>query len=63
LGEVAWALNHLSLSGTAGGLFLLLVFYVITGLARQHLAGRLPRRVIAEFTIVSIIGLGLLHFV
>jgi len=44
-------------------LFLLLVFYVITGLARQHLAGHLPRRVIAEFTIVSIIGLGLLHFV
>lgn len=63
LAEVAWALNHLSLSGMAGGLFLLLVFYVITGLARQHLAGHLPRRVIAEFTIVSIIGLGLLHFV
>lgn len=63
VGEVAWALNHLSLSDTAGGVFLLLIFYVVSGLAKQHLKGRLARHVIVEFAIVSILGLGLLHFV
>lgn len=62
LGEVAWALNHLSLSDLAGGVFLVLVFYVISGLARQHLRGRLVRQVVIEFTIVSVLGLGLLYF-
>lgn len=63
LGEVAWALNHLSLSDLGGGLFLLLVFYVVSGLTRQHLRGRLAGRVVVEFAVVSILGLGLLHFV
>ncbi len=61
LGEIAWALNHLSLSDLAGGIFLLLVFYVTSGLARQHLRGGLARNVVIEFAIVSILGLGLLY--
>jgi hypothetical protein len=63
LGEVTWALNHLSLSDLAGGVFLLLVFYVISGLAKHHLRGRLARHVVIEFAIVSALGLGLLYFV
>jgi hypothetical protein len=61
LGEVVWALNHVSLSDPAGGIFLLLVFYVVSGLFRQHLRGRLARHVVVEFAIVSALGLGLLY--
>jgi hypothetical protein len=61
LGEVAWALNHVSLSAVGGGILLLLIFYVTTGLARQYLSARLSRPVIAEFVAVSIVGLGLLY--
>ena len=61
LGEVVWALNHVSLSELAGGIFLLLVFYVISGLAKQHLRGRLSKHVVVEFVLVSALGLGLLY--
>ncbi len=61
LGEAAWSLNHMSLSAVAAGIILLLVFYVLAGLAKQHLAGRLARPVIAEFVLVSVLGLGLLY--
>ena len=61
LGEVAWALNHLSLSAAAGGVLFLLIFYAFGGLARQHLRGRLGRPEIVEFAVVSILGLGLLY--
>jgi hypothetical protein len=61
LGEVAWALNHLSLGELASGIFFLLIFYVLTGLARQHLRGRLVRAVIVEFIVVSVLGLGLIY--
>jgi len=61
LGEVAWALNHLSFSAVGGGIFLLLIFYVVCGLAKQHLTAQLSRPVIAEFVAVSIVGLGFLY--
>jgi hypothetical protein len=61
LGEVAWALNHLSFNAVGGGIFLLLIFYVVCGLAKQHLTAQLSRPVIAEFVAVSIVGLGLLY--
>lgn len=61
LGEVAWALNHLSLGEVASGVFFLLIFYVLSGLARQHLRGRLAPAVIAEFMVVSALGLGLVY--
>jgi hypothetical protein len=61
LGEVAWALNHMSLGAVGAGIIFLLVFYVLAGLAKQHLAGTLARPVIAEFVLVSILGLGLLY--
>jgi hypothetical protein len=62
LGEVAWALNHVGLSAVAGGLFLLLVFYVLSAMAKQYLSGQVTRAVIAEFMVVSALGLGLLYF-
>jgi hypothetical protein len=61
LGEVAWALNHMSLTVVAAGIIFLIVFYVLSGLAKQHLAGKLAPPVIAEFVLVSVLGLGLLY--
>jgi len=40
-----------------GGLLLLLVFYVATGLANQQLQGRLTRRVLIEYGLVTLVGL------
>jgi hypothetical protein len=61
VGEVAWALNHVSLGNVASGILFLLVFYVMSGLARQHLRARLAPSVIAEFIVVSILALGLVY--
>jgi hypothetical protein len=61
LGELTWALNHLSFGTVAGGILFLLTFYLLGGLAKQYLSGRLVRPVIAEFVVVSILGLGLLY--
>jgi hypothetical protein len=63
MGEVAWALNHLSLGDAAAGILFLLVFYVVSGLALQHLRERLVRRVMVEFIVVSLFGIGLLYLV
>lgn len=63
LGEVTWAVNHCSLSDLTGGGFLLLIFYVTSGLAGQHLRGKLARTALVEFAVVSVVGLGILYFV
>jgi hypothetical protein len=57
LGELTWALNALGLRALAGGALLFVVFYAFGGVAQQHLAGRLNRRVAAEFAVVSLVGL------
>ena len=49
LGQVTWALNYWLLSDLTGGLFLLLIFYLLTGIAQQGLQNRLNRRVLIEF--------------
>jgi hypothetical protein len=60
LGEVTWALNHWTASRLTGGLFLLLVFYLVTGLSREGLLRRLNRRVLVEFALVALVSLGLI---
>ncbi len=57
LGELTWALNLWGLGALAGGGLLLLAFYTLTGLAQQHLAGRLNRRVVVEYVATALIGL------
>jgi len=61
MGEAAWALNYWRISGLRGGMLLLLIFYVITGLAQQGLLGRLTRWVLVEFAIVAVAGLVFLY--
>ncbi|HID64589.1 MAG TPA: hypothetical protein EYP49_17870 [Anaerolineae bacterium] len=60
LGEVTWALNYWTLGRLTGGLFLLLIFYLVTGLSREGLLRRLNRRVLVEFALVALVSLGLI---
>jgi len=59
-GEVIWALNYWAVGRLSGGLFLLLVFYLVTGLSREGLLQRLNRRALVGFALVALVGLGLL---
>ena len=59
MGELTWGLNYTRFSGRAGGALLLLAFYVVTGLAQQHLWARLTRRVIIEYAVMAVAGLAL----
>jgi hypothetical protein len=56
MGQSMWALNYWRVSPLTAGLWLLLIFYVFTGLAQQHLLGRLTRRALIEFAAVAAIG-------
>ena len=56
-GESTWALNYWQISAWAGGLFLLLIFYISTNVAHQYLLDRLSASVLAEFAVVAIIVL------
>jgi hypothetical protein len=60
MGEITWGLNYWELDGLSGGLFLLLAFYVVTGLIQQHLLGRLTRRVTAEYVLTAGVGLAVM---
>jgi len=60
MGELTWPLNYWGIGGAVGGVFLLLVFYALTGICQSYLQGRLSKLLIAEFAIVGIIGLALL---
>lgn len=60
MGEIIWALSYSTLNSPTAGILLLLVFYLITGLARQGLLKLLSRRILIEFAVVALIGLALL---
>ncbi|MBI3242743.1 MAG: hypothetical protein HYZ49_10665 [Chloroflexi bacterium] len=55
-GETMWALNYWRVTPIGAGLLLLVLFYALHGLAQQHLAGQLNRRVIVEFAVVGMLG-------
>jgi dipeptide/tripeptide permease len=60
LGEITWALNYWWMGALPGGIFLFLVFYLVSGLAQQHLGGRLTRRVALEYGVAALLCLGLI---
>jgi hypothetical protein len=57
MGQLIWVLNYWPLSGLRGGLLLLLLFYVVTGLILQSLSGRFSRQVVAEYLVVATLAL------
>jgi hypothetical protein len=57
-GELTWGLNYwAALSTLVGGAFLLVVFYVVHGIASSYVDRRLSRQVIMEFGTVGVVGL------
>lgn len=54
IGESTWALNYWQMSAWTGGLLLLLIFYVVTNVAHQHLLEHLSSSTLMEFTVVTL---------
>jgi hypothetical protein len=52
LGEALWALNYWNVTALLGGVVLLILFYLVTGLAQQYLFGKLNWRTLVEFAVV-----------
>ncbi|RIK41773.1 MAG: hypothetical protein DCC57_18720, partial [Chloroflexi bacterium] len=48
------------LPGLTGGLLLLLIFYLLVGIAQQGLQGQLTRRVLLEFGVFGVVALALI---
>lgn len=57
LGQVTWALNYWVLPGLTGSLILLLIFYLLVGIAQQGLLDRLTSRVVIEFAVFAGVAL------
>ena len=57
--EARWALYFLPLEGFLAAVFLLLVFYLSTGLVHHYVTGNLSRSVALEFVIVALAGLAI----
>ncbi|TAH52538.1 MAG: hypothetical protein EYC68_07120 [Chloroflexota bacterium] len=55
LGEALWAMNYWNVNALLGGVVLLVVFYLLTGLAQQYLFGKLTWRTLVEFAVVILL--------
>ena len=60
MGETIWALNYWRVGSLTGGLLLLLLLHIMTGLAQQSLTRQLTRRILLEFAGVALMVLGIL---
>ena len=59
LAEAAWSLHFLPLEGPLAGAFLLLAFYLMTGLMHNYLGQRLNLRTAGEFASIAFLGLAI----
>ena len=57
LGQITWAVNYWRASTLSVSLLLLLIFYVLTGLAQQQLLGKLSWRAVWEFGAITVVAL------
>ncbi len=60
LGETMWVLNYWQLPALTGSFLILLVFYLLVGLAQQGMAGVWRRTIVLEFLAIGAAGLLLL---
>lgn len=60
LGQATWALNYWRLDSLTGGLVLLLLFYNLVGLSQNVLRGRINRRILLEYGLITIAALALI---
>ncbi|MDO8673772.1 MAG: hypothetical protein Q7O66_20370 [Dehalococcoidia bacterium] len=56
VGETTWGLNYWPIGGVAGGFFLVVVFYLVTGLIQRHFLSKLTKTVVAEYSFVAFIS-------
>ena len=59
VGEARWVLYFIPLDGFLAGVFLMLAFYLTTGVISHYLTDRLDRNVLLEFAMVSAAGLAI----
>lgn len=59
VGEARWVLYFVPLEGFLAGVFILLVFYLTTGVISHYLTEHLERGVLAEFALVTAAGLAI----
>ena len=59
LGETTWALNYWRANVLSVGVFLVLLFYVLIGIIREHIRDSLSWRVIVELLSVAVLGIWL----
>jgi len=57
--EARWSLHFIPLEGFLAGVFLLLAFYLTTGLIQHYLTGHLNRSIAVEFLLVTAAGLSI----
>jgi hypothetical protein len=57
LAQAAWVTHFLPLDGSGAAVFLLLAFYLMSGLMHNYLADRLSLRTASEFGLVAVSGL------
>ena len=55
--QARWALYFLPLESYLAGVFLLLVFYLTSGLVQHHLNDDLRTPVITEFGMITVLGI------
>jgi hypothetical protein len=60
LGQATWALNYWRLDSLTGGLVLMIGFYNAVGLAQHGLQGRIRRRVVLEYGLITVAALALI---
>lgn len=60
LGQATWALNYWRLDSLTGGLVLLVLFYDIVGLSTHALQGRIRRRILLEYLLITITAMALI---
>lgn len=60
IGEVAWSTHFLPLDSSAAAVFLLLAFYMLTGLMHNYLGNRLNRQTASEFCAVAGVGIAII---
>ena len=63
LGQATWALNYWPVPALTGGLLLLVVFYLMVGIAQQGLQDRLTGRILLEFALFTLLALILIFAV
>jgi hypothetical protein len=57
--EARWVLYFIPLEGFLAGVFILLVFYLVTGVISHYLTEHLDRNVLGEFALVTAAGLAI----